>query len=57
MDLTTPIGRYRGKAEGIVVGSALLASLLESPDARAREARARRFAQSMRKKLGELAPA
>jgi tryptophan synthase alpha chain len=56
MDLTTPIGRYRGKAEGIVVGSALLQTLLESPDARAREARARRFAQSMRAKLAELAP-
>ena len=56
MDLTTPIGRYRGKAEGIVVGSALLSTILEAPDARAREGHARRFAQSMRAKLQELAP-
>jgi len=56
MDLKTPIERYRGKAEGIVVGSALLKTLLESHDARAREASARSFAQSMRAKLLELGP-
>jgi tryptophan synthase alpha chain len=54
--LETPIERYRGKAEGVIVGSALLDSILAAPDARAREACARRFVREFRKKLPGLAP-
>jgi tryptophan synthase alpha chain len=49
--LETPIERYRGKAEGVVVGSALLASILDAEGAKAREESARRFARAFRKKL------
>ncbi len=55
--LDTPIERYRGKLEGVIVGSALLASILEARDAGEREERARRFAREFRKKLPGLAPA
>ncbi|HYQ88897.1 MAG TPA: tryptophan synthase subunit alpha, partial [Candidatus Binatia bacterium] len=54
--LTTPLERYRGKAEGVVVGSALLEAVLAAPDARAREEAARRFARELRKKLPALDP-
>ncbi len=57
MDLTTPLERFRGKAEGIVVGSALLETLMAASDAPSREAGARRFARRMRARLQELAPA
>ncbi len=57
MDLKTPLERYRGNAEGIVVGSALLDSILAAPDARSREENARQFARNMRAKLPGLAPA
>ncbi|TMQ47144.1 MAG: tryptophan synthase subunit alpha [Candidatus Eisenbacteria bacterium] len=56
MDLKTPIGRYRGKAEGIVVGSALLETILEGSDPRSREERARGFVRGMRARLPELSP-
>jgi len=56
IDLETPIERYRGKAEGVVVGSSLLESILAAPDARAREERARRFARAFRTKLPGLDP-
>jgi tryptophan synthase alpha chain len=57
IDLDTPIDRYRGKAEGVVVGSALLDAILEAKDAPAREESARRFAREFRKKLPGLDPA
>ena len=50
------LGRWRGKAEGVIVGSALLEELLRAPDAAAREARARAFAGQIRAKLPDLAP-
>ena len=49
------LGRWRGKAEGVIVGSALLEELLSAPDAAAREARARAFAGRIRAKLPDLA--
>jgi len=55
--LKTPIERYRGKAEGVIVGSALLESILAAPDARGREASARGFVRELRKKLPGLGPA
>ncbi len=57
IDLTTPIERYRGRAEGIVVGSALLDSILGAPSPRAREETARRLARSFLSKLETLDPA
>jgi tryptophan synthase alpha chain len=54
--LNTPLERYRGKAEGVVVGSALLDAVLAAPDANTREEAARRFAREFRKKLPGLDP-
>jgi len=54
--LGTPLERYRGKAEGVVVGSALLEAVLAAADARGREEAARRFARELRKKLPALDP-
>jgi tryptophan synthase alpha chain len=54
--LDTPLERYRGKAEGVVVGSALLDAVLAAPDAGAREEAARGFAREFRKKLPALDP-
>jgi len=54
--LETPIERYRGKAEGVIVGSALLDSILGAAGAREREASARRFVREFRKKLPGLGP-
>lgn len=56
IDLETPLARYRGRAEGIVVGSALLEAVRGAPNARAREETVRRFARGFRKKLRDLAP-
>ena len=42
---------WRGLAEGVIVGSALLDELLRAPDAAAREARARAFTRELRAKL------
>jgi len=47
---------WRGMAEGVIVGSALLEELLRAPDAAAREAQARAFARHIRAKLPDLAP-
>jgi tryptophan synthase alpha chain len=55
--LQTPIERYRGKAEGVIVGSALLEAILAARTADAREEAARRFAREFRKKLPGLGPA
>ncbi len=49
--LKTPIERYRGKAEGVIVGSALLEAILDARTADAREEAARQFARAFRKKL------
>jgi tryptophan synthase alpha chain len=57
IDPETPIERYRGKAEGVIVGSSLLDSILAAPDARGREASARRFARAILRKLPGLDPA
>jgi tryptophan synthase alpha chain len=57
MGLGSDLSRYRGLAEGVIVGSELLAPLLELPDAAARERSLREFARAFKKKLGDLAPA
>ncbi len=54
--LKTPLERYRRKAEGVIVGSALLDPILAAGDAREREASARRFMREFRDKLPALAP-
>ncbi len=54
--LTTAIERYKGRAEGVVVGSALLESILAAEDPSAREEAARRFTREFRKKLPGLDP-
>jgi tryptophan synthase alpha chain len=51
------LGRWRGMAEGVIVGSALIQEILSSPDAAARVPRVRAFAREMRAKLPVLAPA
>jgi len=57
MDLETPVERYRGKAEGVVVGSSLLEAILAASDPRSREEGLRRFARAFRAKLPGLFPA
>jgi tryptophan synthase alpha chain len=57
MGLGSDLSRYRGAAEGVIVGSELLAPLLDLPDAAARERSLRDFARAFKKKLGDLAPA
>src|SRR5262245_44929311 len=54
--LQTPLERYRGKAEGVVVGSALLEAIHAGRDADTRETAARLFARELRKKLPALDP-
>lgn len=54
--LTTDLGRYRGRAEGVVVGSALLEAILAAPDAKAREEAARRFTREFKTRLPALDP-
>lgn len=48
------LARFRGLAEGVVVGSGLLAAILAEPDADARERAARAFLRAMRARLPEL---
>lgn len=50
-DLKSDLAPWRGHAEGVIVGSALLASILEGRSAGEREARAREFARSFRRAL------
>lgn len=45
---------FRGRAEGVIVGSELLGALLAAPGATAREAAARGFVRAMRARLPEL---
>ena len=54
IDAATDLGRYRGLAEGVIVGSSLLRELLAAPDAAAREAGARAFARAIRSRLAGL---
>jgi tryptophan synthase alpha chain len=54
--LGSPIERYRGRAEGVVVGSALLEAILAAGDPVEREEAARRFTREFRKKLPGLDP-
>ncbi len=57
MGLGSDLSRYRGRAEGVIVGSELLAPLLQAPDAAGRERSLREFARAFRAKLGDMAPA
>ena len=54
--LTSDLARVRGRAEGIIVGSGLLAPLLEAADAPARERTLRDLVRAFRKKAEELGP-
>lgn len=56
LGLESDLSRYRGLAEGVIVGSGLLEQLLQAPDSTVREARAREFVKALRAKLPELAP-
>jgi tryptophan synthase alpha chain len=56
IDGRTDLRRYRGLAEGVVVGSALLGELLAARDPADREARARGFARTIRANLRQLGP-
>jgi len=56
IDLETPLERYRGKAEGVVVGSSLLDAVLAGHDPRSREERLRSFTRAFRAKLPGLHP-
>jgi tryptophan synthase alpha chain len=50
------LSRYRGLAEGIIVGSGLLSVILAEPDAPSRDRAARSFLRAMRARLPDLAP-
>lgn len=54
MGPTSDLAPFRGRAEGVIVGSELLAALLAAPDAAAREKTARGFARAMKARLPEL---
>ena len=53
---SSDLAAWRGLAEGVIIGSALLEELLRAPSAAAREAGARDFARHLRAKLSDLAP-
>lgn len=54
MGPASDLAPFRGRAEGVIVGSVLLAELLRAPDGAKREARVRAFAKAMRARLPEL---
>jgi tryptophan synthase alpha chain len=54
MGLSSDFSRYRGRAEGVIVGSGLLKPLLEEADPAAREQSLRAAARAFRKKVEEL---
>jgi len=56
MGQESDLARFRGRAEGVIVGSGLLAPLLEIGDAAGRERSLRAFARSFRKKMESLRP-
>lgn len=51
------LARFRGRAEGAIVGSSLIEAIAAAKDAAAREAAARAFARRFRERLADLAPA
>lgn len=55
LDASSDFTRFRGLAEGVIVGSALLAGILEGADPAARESSARATARSVRERLRALA--
>jgi tryptophan synthase alpha chain len=55
-DPSSDLSRYRGLAEGIIVGSALLEPLLAAADAAERASRARSFARDVGRALDRAAP-
>jgi tryptophan synthase alpha chain len=54
LNARSDLARLRGLAEGIIVGSGLLAAILAEPDANGRERAARSFLRAMRARLPEL---
>ena len=54
---SSDLSPWRGLAEGVIVGSALLDELMGASDAKARESLARAFTRAFRAKLPDLAPA
>lgn len=54
MGPTSDLSPFRGRVEGVIVGSELLASLLAAPSSAAREETAISFARAMRARLPEL---
>lgn len=54
MGPASDLAPFRGRAEGVIVGSELLGSLLAASDAAGREAAARSFARAMKARLPEL---
>lgn len=56
MNLASDLTRFRGRAEGAIVGSSLIEAILAATDAAEREGAARRFARAFREKLAALSP-
>jgi tryptophan synthase alpha chain len=56
MNPDTDLAPYRGRVEGVIAGSSLLAPLLEEANAASRERWVRDFARAFRKKMEDLAP-
>ena len=54
LDASSDLTRFRGLAEGVIVGSGLLKTILAEPDPASRERAARGFIRGMRSKLAEL---
>jgi tryptophan synthase alpha chain len=54
LDASTDLARFRGLAEGVIVGSGLLSAILAESNAASREHAARTFLRGMRGKLAEL---
>ena len=54
-DASSDLGRFRGLAEGVIVGSALLSAILAGADPAARETAARSMARAVRERLPALA--
>ena len=54
MSLESDLAPYRGRAEGVIVGSGLLQPMLGEPDAAARERGLRERVRAFRKKVEDL---
>jgi tryptophan synthase alpha chain len=57
MSLASDLAPYRGRAEGVIVGSGLLEPMLREPDAAARERGLRERVRAFRKKVEALGAA